>query len=567
MMEEETDDAPGVEVKFSVNDRHDFNRFREEACNVYRYFKLKPKVFGATNLTFEEIVYETKDIIPGVSLMRRTHRSIAIMGNIAYPIEVPNERETLGDLADMLDCGLEIRFDIGEIDFQASREGLSYIPQTIEAIKSKLIQLREALTVLLTTEANAIDNEWLRAFYLNSKFDYDLWRESITDYVTNYKLSTVDNARSRWDFLKRFDINVSDLASKYNISVRSFSHGAGQKTCPMEKASTQHSYVGDKRVVTEYWEFRVASNTNFIVNDGKIGCTERARYHYRHNDLSARVYILEKVDPNQEMNTEEFFKAIANPPAKQIMLASDLDIKPRASSGVGRNVTILTLERASGRNRNEEYVWASAGSLSSFSATEVHYYAPLSGFKMIGETEDAKELQSTLKTCGIPALSNIKVYGVRKTDLKAVESESNWVNVEEFIKTTLTQPSENIMLHLAMQTADVPSFMNDTWRRTHYQDAIGIAANPDSPYNIVSKMIASYKKIESHKFYVDSFMTLYKMYAPSLDIQSKVNALTAEINYLSERYPLLKLIDRRSDNFPTAAVAEYINFIDTSKGI
>ena len=569
MMSEDTDEPAGVEIKFSVNDRYDFSKFRDEARNVYRYFTLKPNVSGADSFEFKDVLYETKDIIPGVSLLKDAHASVAVMGNIAYPIDVPNERETLGDLADMLECGIEIRFNIGEVDFQASREGLSYIPQTIEAIKNKLILLRDALTARLTAEADAIDNEWQRAVYLWSKVDYRLWHDAVSQYVIATKLRTVDKPSHRWHFLKKFAINVSDLASKYNIEVRSFSHGHGQKTCPMNKVSTEYTYNGANRTATEYWEFPVANNTHFIINDGKIGCTERARFHYRHNDLSAYVYVLEKVDATQEMNTEEFFKELANPPATQIILASALDMKPRASSGVGRNVTILTLERGSSRSRSgtDDHVWVSAGDLSSFAASETRYYVPLSGFKMIGETEDAKELQTTLKTCGIPALSVIKLYGVRKADLKAVQSESNWVNVEEFIKTTLTQPSENIMMHLAMQTADVPSFMNDTWRRTHYRDAIGIAANPDSPYNIVSKMIASYKKIESHKFYAESFMTLYKMYAPSLDIQSKVSALTAEINYLSERYPLLKLIDRRSDNFPTAAVAEYINFIDTSKGI
>jgi hypothetical protein len=41
-----------------------------------------------------------------------------------------------------------MHFAIGELDFQASREGLSYIPQTIEAIKTKLEALNSALTVV-----------------------------------------------------------------------------------------------------------------------------------------------------------------------------------------------------------------------------------------------------------------------------------------------------------------------------------------------------------------------------------------------------------------------------------
>ena len=73
------------------------------------------------------------------------------MGNIAYPVEVPNAEQTLGNLRHLLGCGLEMHFDIGELDFQASREGLSYIPQTIEAIKNKLSALNDALEAVVAT--------------------------------------------------------------------------------------------------------------------------------------------------------------------------------------------------------------------------------------------------------------------------------------------------------------------------------------------------------------------------------------------------------------------------------
>ena len=166
---EDTDQPNGVEIQFAVTDRYDYDKFRSEARQVYTYFKLRPVVSGGEQeFAFRDVQYKDKNIIPGVHYVDG-RGSIAVMGNIAYPIEVPNEDTNLGPLAKLLQTGLEMHFDIGELDFQASREGLSYIPSTIEAIKSKLIALNAQLAVHLALEADAITDEWERAYFLMDK--------------------------------------------------------------------------------------------------------------------------------------------------------------------------------------------------------------------------------------------------------------------------------------------------------------------------------------------------------------------------------------------------------------
>jgi hypothetical protein len=85
MATEQSTEPSGVEVKFSVNDRYDFSKFVDEARTVYTYFKLRPVVTGVSNFEFRDVDYDTKDIIPGVHSYQRGGRSVAIMGNIAYP--------------------------------------------------------------------------------------------------------------------------------------------------------------------------------------------------------------------------------------------------------------------------------------------------------------------------------------------------------------------------------------------------------------------------------------------------------------------------------------------------
>ena len=168
----ETTDPNGIEVKFPVN-TDDFRSFLREAENVYGVFKTPPTITGVASNTVTlykpSRVYE--DIIPGLHLIESNGyysslpytRSFAVMGNVAYPIDLPEyETETLNAVEQAILKNCEIHFENGEIEFQPSREGLSYIPRTVAAIKSKLEQAANQLSAKVYTDLAAIPNKWDR---------------------------------------------------------------------------------------------------------------------------------------------------------------------------------------------------------------------------------------------------------------------------------------------------------------------------------------------------------------------------------------------------------------------
>ena len=159
MSTHESTDPTGVEIKFSIEDKNDFYKFIQESADILKYFKVRPIQTGAT-LSIHTVKYVTKDIIPGVHTVEYQRSSVAIMGNIAYPIGIPSTDTKLGDLSSLLECGLEMNFGIGELDFQASREGLSYIPQTVDNIVKKLTELNDKITLQIATETDVIENMW-----------------------------------------------------------------------------------------------------------------------------------------------------------------------------------------------------------------------------------------------------------------------------------------------------------------------------------------------------------------------------------------------------------------------
>ena len=559
MTSEETTDPSGVEVKFSVNDRYDFSKFRDEARHVYTYFKLRPVVSGDSSFAFRDVEYETENIIPGVHSYKDGRRSVAIMGNIAYPIEVPQGSD-LGGLNNLLSCGLEMHFGIGELDFQASREGLSYIPQTVEAIKNKLVAVNAALSVVIAKEADAIGNLWDRAIHLQKKYSNSLWSTAIKKYVQDTKLPTFDD--SRYGGTKEFKILIDELASKYNISARGFDYSKHQKGYPNLKQSTDHVKMADGTYVYLYnWSFTVSSNLRFIVNDTNVGAVERAKFHYRTNkpDASARVVVLDKVDKTKDMKLKAFFKAISSPPESYVSKASDLDKKERAA-GIAKNVTILSLqERGSGGYyREREMVWRDAGKADTFDAAGTYYYLPLSGFEIQSKygMHDAKQFYNDLKDCGIDGLKTT-IYGVRKGDIEFIRTQKNWINIEDHIAGVLAKPIDNkLVMSLVLQAIDNYSNISNNYNVTSQ------VTNANSPYVAFVTKLKGFEKIRYNE---QSLKRLCQQYAKNVSFnpEAQVQQYVEEVRQIQARYPLLQYLR----SVPSDELANYVNMIDTQKGV
>ena len=569
MMQEPTVEPAGVEVKFAVNDRYDFDKFRQEARSVYRHFALKPVISGYADFTFDLIDYESKDIVPGVhSYKGGNSRSVAIMGNIAYPIDLPAGSD-VGGLNNLLRCGLEMHFGIGELDFQASREGLSYIPQTVESIKAKLEAVNAALSVVLAKEADAIANLWDRAVFLSKKKESPLWNAAVIKYATDTNLATFDAKHGYGARCKTFNFKVEDLSKDWNIQIRQLRQGRGSKTVSNGKSTTEYAANNAKDANGHYitwqeWQVPVDSDSHFIINDLKTGASERARYHYRETgcDVYSRtIWILEKIDRNKDMDVSAFFAAIQEPPTARRFAASTL--KQREREKIGANVTILKLEKRSGggyhyRSRDEDMVWRDAGKTNEFDAKATHYYVPLSGYQMQSSKGygSGKELYEDVMS--LPGLFNGTIYGVRKGDIEEVKKMKNWINFEDHITSVLTTKDvSKLLLSLVKANLD---------RRDIFDLSISVLSLIDakSPY---AELILVFKGVDKFTGNQYNMNNLFRRFAPNANLSpaALTNKYQVQLDEVNQRYPLLAQLNTYRVN--ATDIAEYVNMIDAKKGI
>lgn len=568
MMQEDTQDPNGVEVRFAVTDRYDFDKFAQEAAIVYKHFSLRPVVSGNSRFAVSETEYESRDIVPGVHSYKNAVRSgsVAIMGNIAYPIEIPAADQSIEqNVRNLLTCGLELHFAIGELDFQASREGLSYIPSTIAAIKAKLEQVNAALTVVIAREADAIENLWDRAVFLFKKKEHRLWTAAVNQYAVDTALPTYNTLQ--YSQMARFDFKVEDLAANYNIAIRQLHQSRSSKTVTNGKSTTEYAPGHAKNANGHYitwqeWHIPVDADSHFIINDLKTGAAERARYHYKEtgcNVYSRAIWILDKADKTKAMDTAAFFAAIQEPPVARRFAASTL--KQRERESLGRNISILKLERRGGggyRRNDEDMVWRDAGDTSKFVDTQTYYYVPLCGFTMQSAKgyNSGKELYEDVKS--LSGLFNGEIYGVRKMDIEDIKKRKNWVNFEDHITAQLNgKDVSKLLMSLVksnLDNRDILEFSKDVLNN--------IDAN--SPY---AKLILEFKGIDKFTGNQYNMKHLFQKFAPNANVSpdALITKYQTQLDSVNRRYPLLKSLS--TYRVEASDIAEYVSMIDSKKGL
>lgn len=560
MGEEASNEPNGVEIRFAVEDSYDFRKFYNEAQHVYKHFKLRPIVSGGIGeFTFIDPEYSDRDIIPGVHANERGYgNSYAIMGNIEYPLDVPSNMD-LGDVGHLLRCGLTIEFAIGELDIQASREGLSYIPETVAAIKAKLEALNSVLADRIAEEVASVKNAWEKAFVLEKKLDSDLWGAAARKYVADTKFNLITD--SRYNRTKKFQFDEKTLEQKYNIVIRGFTVNYGYRDAIASRISMENVYNNETHTYEKQWAIRVAKETQFVVNDTKVGASERAKYHWKNASGIGRndyVYVIEKANKSKDMNTKAFFKALANPPKTQIRNASTLMEKERAV-GIGKDVSILKLERRNhrGHMNSNDMVWRDAGKLDQFDDSKTYYYLPLVGFKCEGVARayDMKTFAGALVDSGVLTET---VYGVRKADLEKIKGKTNWVNLDTYLIDKLSQPN---IIDVKGVVKEAIGFDN-VYKFTGVQDKV--AAN--SPYlKLYNEFVSVTTTSANARRGLQTLCTIYKVQAGNVNVTDEVAKYTNEMKELSNRYPLLDDLSRYYRN--AEAIAEYINAIDALRGI
>lgn len=414
---EATTEVNGVEIVISVKDC-DCEVFRTKAEGLFKHFKVQPIVKGATvNLTKSECVLSGS--FWGIYASEFTSRSaLAVMGNIAYPIDFYSLKSADNNLTKLLSANLVIEFEIGELDISASREKLQYTDRAIKAIIAKTDKIFSEMNAKVEEKLKNCETLFQAKKVYGSIFDYNSPLHCISGLIKKVswnKMPLLDS-RIAFDYKDCSSTQTSALAH-----VRSYAK----------------SWRGTRISSNESASLECSENVVLVLNDKGIT-----------NGVGNRVYDLLQIKGKRvvvfSIKDKSFFAKYNLNETKDFVLLSSLPVHSFASSG---GVSAVK----SPKHSSKEFIFDVTKT--SWASTRSHFWiqesvdiANDSGVYVEIENFDFKTTSGfihpqnlslyikNLKSLGVTAP---KIYGFKKHVMDKVKKNAKFIPLSKYIKDTL----------------------------------------------------------------------------------------------------------------------------------
>lgn len=569
-----TDEPSGVEVRFAVTDEHDCDRFASEAKTVFSYFEVLPTF---TSASVEVTRPEYDEDLKQYGIYQRKSRTTyagglnrAIMGNIAYVID--NANVNTDAYRPLRGEGIDLYFDIGEIDFQASREGLQYTSRTVDAINKKCTKIDEELYPSFEKMANDIENAWERYKFID-KHERTLYRNVLTKYLEETK-----QPFHGFNF-DGFPMDAEYVREKFNIDIRMMKgYGSWGKDQTMAKECTE--LVGTRHLRP--------GSIRFVKNPDSAKIINRTKNHMRNNGIRGMVYILfpgEPDDPAEFPKTPDFdgfFEYIHNPPEQYFINIDDLDVIERNNTVRSkRDIMRMTYDSSSSaRYAREKYKWDNNGyTIESLKDIDQKVYVELNGYDAFCEDSpspiDLKDLMHGMSNAGTGLGLVQEIYGVRKSALDAVKKDTSWISIKEYINEVFSNVSEYTINQAAMK-----SYLGKLYYAYHAY-VIGRFNADLSSGHALTELFASLGSVSDSRgpsIDLTCIGRLCKTMGIDDTLKVKCDQKESEIRQIFDQYPMLLLVgdnwlsrfnmgDDAGVNKTIDKMVEYIKIVDEHKGV
>jgi len=414
---EATTETNGVEIVISVKDC-DYEVFRTKAEGLFKHFKVQPIVKGATvDLTKSECVLSGS--FWGIYASQFTSNfALAVMGNIAYPIDFYSLKSTDNNLTKLLSANLVIEFEIGELDISASREKLQYTDRAIKAIIAKTDKIFSEMNAKVEEKLKNCETLFQAKKIYGSIFDYQSPLHCISGLIkkVSWKKTPLLDSRIAFDYKDCSSTQASALAH-----VRSYAK----------------SWRGTKISSNELTSLECSENAVLILNDKGITNGITNRVHDLLNIKGKRPVVFSIKD-------KSFFAKYNLDETKDFILLSSLPVYSFASSG---GVSAVKSPKHSSKEFIFDVTKTSWGSTRSHFwiqesvdiANDSGVYVEIENFdfKANGGFTHPQQLSGYIKNLKSLGVTAPKIYGFKKHVMDKVKKNAKFIPLSKYIKDTL----------------------------------------------------------------------------------------------------------------------------------
>jgi hypothetical protein len=548
---EPTSEHNGVTVRVPVKPA-DFNAFRENAQETFKWFDVPPVVMGNSNYQLPKLEFEAGFDFPMWSLIKQNSddyyynrtRAMVLMANVAYPLRADSLNTKYYRL---VNYPLVIRFNNGELEPAVSREDLNYDEHTVQVLEMRLDQVIRDMGKAVEARISQAATYWQARVSLV---------EMQNNRATSEMLRTIQSAgyTPKW---QGKDVDTDTYlywGNEFNKA-----NPAPHITCVSE-------YYRAKPTT----EIRVGPKVQFVLKDCSDASARCREAFYKNNRYHNVVYLLEGVSKDDQDNViwnatkcDQVTKWLSSVGDPDTILASSL---PKAEK------RIMTFKGMQWTGRGHNYYhskksanWAAETSLST---AQGGYYVTLEGLtpwkRDLGEL-NLQAIREHAISLGI--LKNTdQIWGINKTNTKLIEGSTAWKEVHGYVKAELEKliAANNVaqMLHdrTECQAANGRVYGDVTeWHRRvgHMQNVLGVYVRE---WLRVSKM--THTQINTDAL---------RLLARAVGVKWEQNVTTPGVDLgnmweqIMVKYPLLKHVVRSyPDDSEFVNFVRYIELIDAS---
>lgn len=439
MSEKDTTEQNGVTIRMAVR-KEDFNSFIAETENALTYFKVKPRVIGAT-IDHTPVEYAIDGSLHGLDWSIRSgarSRGInVIQGTVSYPLDfsiIEQHADQYSKNPDVLRaleyCPIDMYVPVGAVRVAASREGLSYVPKTIQNLIGVLDRFPAELAEVVKIQMSNCTTRW----------------EAIQQYykVTNilrsvYSLATLLQGSACWNNIEFNDIpliSVPPILPSVEIAHMQIADRGSNKHI-LYTLDTYASFSSERSL-------RLNPNTLVLVRPFKSPANKNqkiirwARAQRVNGQIPTHVLIISNVLESSTFATDldQFLNTLGNP--RVDFMDKIVDPNPPVSKPRGQTRPFIQQALKFKYNKNTNSVWYR--DRVDYSAGGV--YVELHGARAYKHVDIKSNTTLNLIDCAhmngvVDVLTNViglSSVQLAKAKKEAAKSGNKWVEFNDHVK-------------------------------------------------------------------------------------------------------------------------------------
>ena len=569
LVRELCEEESGMEIIIPVN-ISDLHIFIDRIHDVAQFWSIKPNVHATKDFNFSEIEYhiesEGKWGFPKFSnyIFRR---SKIIMGGIQYLID-PNLVSNANSLQlKMLNKGVYLFAELGQVSIPPSRETVEYTPKTISFIKTKLKEIENEIRERINKRLESINTEWeARSFYheiFNESGELNIFKDIIKDTVKiNFNNQEINSVAIKVPFPYFFACQRRN--KQYKLTVKA---GLNEST-----EGYFIDFIGTAKKQSNKNAPQVLFYTLKTKSVGKI--RKIFRYHVENNNILDKECLCFKLT---EPNNLEQFKAFCDEKGIDFNLfknIDDIELPPRAKSSktstgssslIGYNAHVfdpenfLDEDEVGGKiiSTKDSYLETKLFNVD-FDLSEVGYYLLRDGIEYENFGHNFNFIHKELKKIDPEFSKHPVIYYFTERSIPKL-NKNGWINIKDHLIKTYDDKFKDVKI----DTILTYSYDFDYCTRDRIQNIIKLNNNCEIIKKIKSLVTNNTQKCDLAK----NDFSLYNNIKPNNNIAKIISEKKKEIEELEKKfldfYPIMQYVSYHSwDHKP---VMDYIELVLETK--